>query len=40
MADEKILNKIIAEYENLRMKAAMERQKRIALVHAKLPRIK
>ena len=40
MADEKIINKIMSEYERLRTKAAEERQKRIALVHAKLPRIK
>ena len=40
MADEKIVNKIMAEYESLRTKAAEERKKRIAIVHAKLPRIK
>ena len=40
MADEKVINKIMAEYESLRMKAANERKKRIEIVYAKLPRIK
>lgn len=40
MADERIVNKIMAEYERLREKAANERKSRIALVYAKLPRVK
>lgn len=40
MADEKIINKIMAEYENLRAKAAAERKRRIEIVHGKFPRIK
>ncbi len=40
MADERIVNKIISEYERLREKAAKERKSRIALVYEKLPRVK
>lgn len=40
MADERIVNKIISEYERLREKAANERKKRIALVYEKLPHVK
>ena len=40
MADEKTLNKIMAEYERLREKAAVERKRRIALVYEKLPHVK
>ncbi len=40
MADERIVNKIMAEYERLREKAANERKSRIALVYKKLPRVK
>lgn len=39
MADENTLNKIMAEYEELRMKASAERRKRIDEVNKKIPRI-
>lgn len=39
MADEKIINKIMNEYENLRVIAAAERKKRISEVYALFPRI-
>lgn len=39
MADEKIVNKIMDEYESLRMKAANERRKRIDEVNRRFPRI-
>ncbi len=39
MADENTLNKIMDEYEELRMKSALERQKRIEEVNRNIPRI-
>lgn len=39
MADENIINKILADYENLRITAAAERKKRIDEVNSKFPRI-
>lgn len=40
MADEKIINKIMNEYDNLRVVAAADRKKRINEVYEKFPRIK
>lgn len=39
MKDEKIINKILSEYENLRITAAAERKKRIEEVYKKYPQI-
>ncbi len=39
MADERIINKIMTEYDNLRVKAATDRKKRISEVYSKFPRI-
>ena len=39
MADKKVINKIMSEYENLRITAATERKKRIDNINSKFPRI-
>ncbi|MBQ8301607.1 MAG: ATP-binding protein [Clostridia bacterium] len=39
MADERIINKIMTEYDNLRVIAAADRKKRISEVYASFPRI-
>lgn len=39
MADERVINRIMSEYEELRMNAAQERKKRIDAVNKKYPRI-
>lgn len=39
MADERIINNIMIEYDNLRVIAAADRKKRISEVYAKVPRI-
>ncbi|MBR0027243.1 MAG: DNA replication protein DnaC, partial [Clostridia bacterium] len=40
MADERVINKILSEYENLRIAAANERKERIENVYKKFPEIK
>ena len=40
MADERVINKIFSEYENLRIAAARERKERIENVYKKFPEIK